>query len=234
MIFARGASRSGLPGTLVDGDIRDRAAVERAAAGCDAISHSAALVSIWRRRRARTSTTSTSADCRTCWPRQRRISIDRVLYTSSFVAMPPRGRTEPLLANDYQRTKVAADRARRRSGARRQPADARLPRRRLRSGDVHGGQSGRPSDRRSSEATSCPGSSVPSIRGRTPMWTMSRRDIAPRSSAGASGGTLRARRRERAAAARLRDRAADHRTAAAAADSVSGRRRCSAPPRNCA
>jgi nucleoside-diphosphate-sugar epimerase len=52
VIFARGASRSGLPGTAIDGDIRDRPALERAAAGCDAISHSAALVSIWRRRRA--------------------------------------------------------------------------------------------------------------------------------------------------------------------------------------
>ena len=51
VLFARSASRSGLPGTPIDGDIRDRAALERAAAGCDAISHSAALVSIWRRRR---------------------------------------------------------------------------------------------------------------------------------------------------------------------------------------
>ena len=50
VIFARRATGSGLPGTAVDGDIRDRAALERAAAGCDAISHSAALVSIWRRR----------------------------------------------------------------------------------------------------------------------------------------------------------------------------------------
>ena len=49
VVFARTASRSGLPGAAVDGDVRDRAALERAAAGCDAISHSAALVSIWRR-----------------------------------------------------------------------------------------------------------------------------------------------------------------------------------------
>ena len=35
---------SGLPGVLVNGDVRDRAALEGAAAGCDAISHSAALV----------------------------------------------------------------------------------------------------------------------------------------------------------------------------------------------
>src|SRR5262249_21717045 len=52
VIFSRHASRSGLPGTAIDGDIRDARAVELAARGCDAISHSAALVSIWRRRSA--------------------------------------------------------------------------------------------------------------------------------------------------------------------------------------
>jgi farnesol dehydrogenase len=36
--------------------------------------------------------------------------MPRLLYTSSFVALPPRGRTEPMAANDYQRTKLAADR----------------------------------------------------------------------------------------------------------------------------
>src|SRR4051812_48352767 len=52
VLFARAATASGLPGTLVDGDIRDPRALDRAAAGCEAICHSAALVSIWRRRRA--------------------------------------------------------------------------------------------------------------------------------------------------------------------------------------
>ena len=52
VVFARTATVSGLPGMLVDGDVRDREAFGRAAAGCDALSHSAALVSIWRRRRA--------------------------------------------------------------------------------------------------------------------------------------------------------------------------------------
>jgi farnesol dehydrogenase len=109
VVFARSASRSGLPGTAIDGDIRDRAAVERAAAGCNAIVHAAALVSIWRRRRADFddinvgglhNVLAAAAAHRTA----------RVLYTSSFVAIPPAGRTEPLLANDYQRTKVEADR----------------------------------------------------------------------------------------------------------------------------
>jgi nucleoside-diphosphate-sugar epimerase len=51
VVFARTASRSGLPGAAVDGDIRDLNALARAAAGCDAIAHAAALVSIWRKRR---------------------------------------------------------------------------------------------------------------------------------------------------------------------------------------
>src|ERR1700736_4464473 len=52
VVFARSATTSGLAGKLVDGDIRDRGALERAAATCSAICHMAALVSIWRRRAA--------------------------------------------------------------------------------------------------------------------------------------------------------------------------------------
>jgi farnesol dehydrogenase len=109
VIFARGASRSGLPGTAIDGDIRDRAALERAAAGCEAISHSAALVSIWRRRRQDFDDINVGG-LRNVLAAAAALRTPRVLYTSSFVALPPRGRTEPLQANDYQRTKVAADR----------------------------------------------------------------------------------------------------------------------------
>ena len=109
VIFARSATRSSLPGTAIDGDIRDRAAVERAANGCDAISHSAALVSIWRRRR-EDFDDITVGGLRNVLAAAATLHTPRVLYTSSFVAIPPRDRTEPLLANDYQRTKVAADR----------------------------------------------------------------------------------------------------------------------------
>jgi farnesol dehydrogenase len=109
VIFARSAGRSGLPGTAIDGDIRDRAAVERAAIGCDAISHSAALVSIWRRRREDFDDVNVGG-LRNVLAAAATLHTPRVLYTSSFVAIPPRGRTEPLQANDYQRTKVAADR----------------------------------------------------------------------------------------------------------------------------
>ena len=109
VVFARSASRSGLPGTPIDGDIRDRAALERAAAGCDAISHSAALVSIWRRRREDFDDVNVGG-LRNVLAVAGALAIPRVLYTSSFVAIPPKGRTEALVANDYQRTKVAADR----------------------------------------------------------------------------------------------------------------------------
>jgi farnesol dehydrogenase len=109
VVFARTATRSGLPGTPVDGDVRDRAALERAAEGCDAISHSAALVSIWRRRREDFDEINVgglhhvlaSADA---------LAIKRIVYTSSFLALAPRDLEAPLEANDYQRTKVAADR----------------------------------------------------------------------------------------------------------------------------
>src|SRR5262249_30138367 len=109
VVFARSATRSGLPGELVDGDVRDRAALERAAAGCDAISHSAALVSIWQRRAADFDDVNVGG-LRPVLAVAAGLKIPRLLYPSSFVAIPPRGRSAPLEANDYQRTKVAADR----------------------------------------------------------------------------------------------------------------------------
>src|SRR3954469_23110856 len=109
VIFSRHATARGLPGALVDGDVRDRAALERAAAGCDAVSHSAALVSIWRKRSADFDDINVGG-LRNALAAAAKQGIRRVLYTSSFVALPPRGDTTPIEANDYQRTKVAADR----------------------------------------------------------------------------------------------------------------------------
>jgi len=109
VIVARSATRSGLPGTLIDGDVRDRAALDRAARGCDAFLHAAALVSIWRRRRQDFDDVNVGglhnvlAVAAACKPQ-------RILYTSSFLALAPRDAPSPLEANDYQRTKVAADR----------------------------------------------------------------------------------------------------------------------------
>jgi NAD+-dependent farnesol dehydrogenase len=109
VIFGRTASRAALGGTAIDGDIRDGDAVARAASGCDAISHSAALVTIWRRRSQDFDEVNVGG-LRHVIAAAERHRINRIVYTSSFVALPPRGRQTPLEANDYQRTKVAADR----------------------------------------------------------------------------------------------------------------------------
>jgi NAD+-dependent farnesol dehydrogenase len=111
VVFARTATRSGLSGvrSLVDGDIRDRAAIERAAAGCDAISHSAALVSIWRRRREDFDDVNVGG-LRNVLDAADVHRVPRLLYTSSFLALAPRDLQQPIAANDYQRTKLAADR----------------------------------------------------------------------------------------------------------------------------
>jgi farnesol dehydrogenase len=109
VVFSRHASGAGLPGTAVDGDVRDRAGLERAADGCEAICHSAALVSIWRRRREDFDEINVGG-LRNVLAITASRGISRILYTSSFVAIPPPDRTTPLEANDYQRTKVAADR----------------------------------------------------------------------------------------------------------------------------
>jgi len=109
VVFGRTATRSGLGATRIDGDIRDAEAVARAAAGCDAISHSAALVTIWRRRSQDFDDVNVGG-LQNVIAAAERHRISRILYTSSFVALPPRGREAPIEANDYQRTKVVADR----------------------------------------------------------------------------------------------------------------------------
>ncbi|MBI3400574.1 MAG: NAD-dependent epimerase/dehydratase family protein [Acidobacteria bacterium] len=112
VVFSRHASGSGLPGVAIDGDVRDRAAFECAAEGCDAICHSAALVSIWRRRREDFDETNVGG-LRNALAVAAARGITRILCTSSFVAIPPRDMPAPgvpIEANDYQRTKVAADR----------------------------------------------------------------------------------------------------------------------------
>jgi farnesol dehydrogenase len=109
VVFARTARQSGLPGTLVDGDVRDRAALEAAARRCDAICHMAALVSIWRRRRQDFDEINVGG-LENVLAAAAATGVGRIVYTSSFLALAPRGRSTPLEANDYQRTKVAADR----------------------------------------------------------------------------------------------------------------------------
>jgi farnesol dehydrogenase len=109
LVFARTARQSGLPATLVDGDVRDRSAFERAAAGCDAICHMAALVSLWRRRREDFDEVNIGG-LQNAIAAAHAAGVRRLVYTSSFLALPPHDGSAPLEANDYQRTKVAADR----------------------------------------------------------------------------------------------------------------------------
>jgi nucleoside-diphosphate-sugar epimerase len=108
--YSRHASTSELPGDLVDGDVRDASAVSRAAAGCDAICHSAALVSVWRKRRDDFDEVNVHG-LRHVLDAARVNGIARIVYTSSFLALPPSGAAVPGRWNDYQRTKVAADKA---------------------------------------------------------------------------------------------------------------------------
>lgn len=102
------------------GDVRDRHAVFAAAATVDAIIHSAALVSIWRRR-AQDFDDINVGGLEHVIAAAREHRHARLVYTSSFLALPPGGRTAPLRANDYQRTKADALLVARRA------ADAGLP-----------------------------------------------------------------------------------------------------------
>lgn len=108
VLFARTATGSGLPGRPIDGDIRDGDAVHAAAAGCHAIVHMAALVSVWRRR-PRDFDDININGLRNVLVAARAAGVRKVLYTSSFLALPPARAREPLQSNDYQRTKAVAE-----------------------------------------------------------------------------------------------------------------------------
>ena len=107
VVFARRASAAGLPGVPHDGDIRDRDAVRLAADRVDAIIHLAALVSVWRPRPQDFDDVNVGG-LHTVLDVARGLGIGRIVYTSSFLALPPsRGTCRPA-ANDYQRTKMQA------------------------------------------------------------------------------------------------------------------------------
>jgi NAD+-dependent farnesol dehydrogenase len=107
VVFARSATRAGLPGCAIDGDVRDDAALTGAAQGCDALIHSAALVSLWQRDRQLFDDVNVGGLLHALGA-ARAAKMRRLIYTSSFLVLPPAGRTTPIVANDYQRTKVAA------------------------------------------------------------------------------------------------------------------------------
>ena len=107
IVFSRRASAAGLPGRAVDGDIRDRTAVRRAADGVDAIVHTAALVSVWHPQPS-TFDDINVGGLEATLDAVRALGIRRIVYTSSFLARPPADSPVDLAANDYQRTKTRA------------------------------------------------------------------------------------------------------------------------------
>jgi farnesol dehydrogenase len=106
VVFARRATAAGLPGRAIDGDVSDRAALLAAARGCDAMCHTAALVTLWRRDASEFDRVNIGG-VEHAIAAVREAGLRRLVYTSSFLARPPAGRSAPLAANDYQRTKVA-------------------------------------------------------------------------------------------------------------------------------
>lgn len=108
VLFARTATASGLPGHPIDGDIRDGDAVHGAANGCHAIVHLAALVSMWRPRPRDFDDVNVNG-LRNVFVAARTAAVRKVLYTSSFLVLPPNGAELPIQANDYQRTKLIAE-----------------------------------------------------------------------------------------------------------------------------
>jgi NAD+-dependent farnesol dehydrogenase len=105
VVFARTASGSGLPGEYVDGDTRDAEALIRAAAGCEAVCHTAALVSVWRPR-PRDFDDINVGGLRNVLAAAAHAGVSRLVYTSSFLALPPSDRRPLRRTNDYLRTKL--------------------------------------------------------------------------------------------------------------------------------
>jgi len=107
IVFARHATAASLPGRAIDGDVRDTRGVTAAANGVDAICHTAALVALWRRDPTEFDAINVGG-LQSVLSAARERAIPRVVYTSSFLALPPADSPHTLTANHYQRTKVAA------------------------------------------------------------------------------------------------------------------------------
>ncbi len=117
VLMVRGGRRPGLPeeASVVDGDIRDADLFLKAAAGCQAIIHTAAMVKIWSARLQDFDDINVGG-IRNAIAAARARQI-RLVYTSSFFAVGPTG-TSPAdesqnhpgnYGNDYERTKALAD-----------------------------------------------------------------------------------------------------------------------------
>ena len=108
VVFSRRAGEVDLPGEHVVGDVRDPTAVDAAIARCDVTCHMAAVVSLWQKNSAIFDEVNVGGLRHVLASSARHGK--RVIYTSSFLALPPHGRNATISANDYQRTKVLAER----------------------------------------------------------------------------------------------------------------------------
>ena len=118
VLLVRGGRRPGLPeaAVVIDGDVRDAELFKKAAEGCGAIIHTAAMVKIWSARREDFDDVNLGG-IRNAIAAARAHNI-RLVYTSSFMAVgptPEAGVDEaqthpgPPFHNDYERTKALAD-----------------------------------------------------------------------------------------------------------------------------
>jgi NAD+-dependent farnesol dehydrogenase len=117
LIAREGSNLDGLPAAeIVRGDVCDAATLRRAAEGCQAIMHMAALVKMWVPERDEFARVNVEA-LRGALAAAEAVGA-RLVYTSSFMAIGPTG-AEPAdesqvhpghsFRNDYERTKAQAD-----------------------------------------------------------------------------------------------------------------------------
>jgi len=127
LLVRRGSSRERFPAGVdfAEGDVTDRASLDRAAAGCDALLHAAALVKILAPREQFDRINVGGLENVLAAAEQ--AGIARLLYVSSFIALGPtengpggvldetaEPRDRPWI-NDYERTKTLSDRLARRA-----------------------------------------------------------------------------------------------------------------------
>ncbi|HEV8578007.1 MAG TPA: NAD-dependent epimerase/dehydratase family protein [Thermoanaerobaculia bacterium] len=127
LLVRRGSSRERFPAgaEFAEGDVTDRASLDRAVAGCDAVLHAAALVKILAPREEFDRINVGGLENVLAAVEQARIG--RALYVSSFIALGPteqapggvldesaEPRERPWI-NDYERTKALSDRLARRA-----------------------------------------------------------------------------------------------------------------------
>ncbi len=125
LLVRRGSSRERFPANVefVEGDVTDRLSLSKAAPGCDAVLHAAALVKILAPAEQFDRINVKGLE-NVLAAAEHAGTVERVLYVSSFIALGPTdGRTfdesaEPrdrAWINDYERTKTLSDRAARKA-----------------------------------------------------------------------------------------------------------------------